>query len=221
MRIPFFAVAAALAVWFPAALALAQSTPTPTPPLPAVTPIPSFPEKAATPAATPAPTAAVPGPAAPTPTPDNQPVSFDRAGMFGAGIALGNNFTGATGKFWAADNVALQFGVGGGSVGNDLRLQLDVLFRYFRWVSADGQYALPFYLGLGGQAGIYSKNPSPANRTDLGVRLPLGMSVTIPNNPVELFFEIAPDMGVYNDTVYDKERPIFYVDGNLGVRYYF
>ena len=46
------------------------------------------------------------------------------------------------------------------------------------------------------------------------------MSVVIPDNPVEIYFEVAPDGAVYDDAN-DSERFVFYVDGAIGLRYYF
>lgn len=147
-------------------------------------------------------------------------VRIDRAGMFGAGFMIGNTSTGATAKLWFAPALAMQFSAGAGPLGNNIRFQLDVIYSYYTWEAEDGIYALPFYFGVGGQAGIFFKYPYPDDRTDLGVRFPVGMSVVIPDNPVELFFEVAPGGAVYQDST-DKERFVFYVDGQIGMRYYF
>ena len=181
----------------------AESTATPV-----VTPIPSYPEKKPAVAATASPAV-------------GNSVRDDRGGMFGAGIAVGNTSTGGTAKLGFSPDLAMQFGAGAGPIGNNVRFQLDLLYNYYRWESEDGQYSLPFYFGVGGQAGIFFKYPSPADRTDLGVRVPIGMSIVVPNNPVELFFEIAPDAAVYDDTIAKKQRGVFYVDGQIGMRFYF
>lgn len=188
-------------------------TPTPTP---AVSPIPSYPEKK--------PAASIGTTSSAEATPLQSGVRIDRAGMFGVGMAIGNTSTGATAKVWFAPEVAMQFGVGSGALGNNVRFQLDLLYTYYTFDSPDGQYALPFYFGVGGQSGIFFKYPYPADRTDLGVRIPFGMAVVIPNNPVELFFEVAPDAGLYDDKTdpaNTKTRTIFYVDGQIGARFYF
>ena len=184
-------------------------------PTPAVSPIPSFPEKKAATVASPATsTTAGDKPAA-------NAVRIDRGGLFGAGMAIGNTSTGGTAKLWFSPEIAMQFGAGAGPFGNNVRFQLDFLYSYYRWDSEDGQYSLPFYVGVGGQAGIFFKYPYPADRTDLGVRVPIGMSVVVPNNPIELFFEVAPDVATYDDTIAKKQRGVFYVDGQIGARFYF
>jgi len=184
-------------------------------PTPAVSPIPTFPEHHAAATNGGASTAAA-GEASPL----QSGVRIDRGGMFGAGFAVGN-INGATAKVWFSPDVAAQFGAGSAPSGNNVRFQLDLLYSFYRFDSPDGQYSLPFYFGLGGEAGIFFKYPNPADRTDVGVRVPVGMSVVIPNNPVELFFEVAPDGALYDDTVAKKTRAVFYVDGQIGMRFYF
>lgn len=205
--VPFTLVVAALA-WSAPRLALAQDAT----PAPAVSPIPSYPEKSSSGA--PAPSVASAGA-------KDGAIRVDRAGMFGAGFAIGNTSTGGTAKLWFSPDVAMQFGAGAGPLGNNVRFQLDLLYSYYRWDAEDGQYSLPFYFGIGGQAGIFFKYPYPADRTDVGVRVPVGMSIVVPNNPVEIFFEIAPDGAVYDDKISKKTRGVFYVDGQIGMRYYF
>ncbi len=182
-------------------------TPTPTP-TPEVAPIPTYPERTSE-------TAAAFSDAA---------VRVDSGGMFGAGFLVGNTCTGATAKIWFSPDFAMQFSAGEGPLGNNLRFQLDLLYSFYRFDGDDGEgrvlYSLPFYAGVGAQAGIFFKNPWPDDRTDLGVRVPIGMSIVIPDNPVEIFFEVAPDGAIYDDAN-DSERFVFYVDGAIGLRYYF
>lgn len=206
-------VLAVLFVLF-ASPALAQvevpMTPTPTP-TPEVAPIPTYPERRAAPEVA-------------TGTATSPSVRVDSSGMFGAGFMVGNTATGATAKIWFTPDFAMQFGAGAGPLGNNVRFQLDLLYSFHRFDGEDGEgkvlYSLPFYVGVGAQAGIYFKHPWPDDRTDLGVRVPIGMSVVIPDNPVEIFFEVAPDGAVYDDAN-DSERFVFYVDGAIGLRYYF
>lgn len=184
-------------------------TPTPAPTsTPVIAPIPTYPPKTG-------------GDVTPA-TDDHGKVRIDRAGMFGAGFHIGNTSTGATGKLWFGEDVATQFAVGSGPLGNDLRFQLDLLYSPYRFEAEDNLYALPFYVGLGGQMGIFFKNPNPVDRTDVGLRIPMGMSVVIPDNPVELFFEVAPDFATYTTSA-DKNTShfVFYVDGQIGARFYF
>ncbi len=195
-------------------------TPTPTPP-PKVAPIPIYPETGAGAArGSAAEPGAVSGPSDAGATGASGGVRFDRAGMFGVGIAIGNTSTGGTAKLWISPELAVQFGAGSGPLGNNVRFQLDLLYYYFKWNEPTGLYSLPFYAGVGAQSGISFENPYPADRTDMGIRVPTGMSVVVPGNPVELYLEIAADVGSYDDDL-DDPRVVFFLDGQVGARYYF
>lgn len=186
-------------------------TPTPTPTAsPAVSPIPMFPEK---PAEKPA--------ATPVPANGERGVRVDAAGMFGVGGMIGNTSTGANAKIWFSEDLAAQFSAGAGPLGNNIRFQFDLLYVFQRIEGEEDKYFMPFYAGIGAQAGVYFKHPWPDDRTDVGVRLPVGMSIVVPDNPVEIFFEVAPDVAVYHDDFDDEDHAVFFVDGQIGVRYYF
>lgn len=186
-------------------------TPTPTPAAtPAVSPIPMYPEKQPA-------TATDTGTLPPAPT----GVRVDAAGMFGVGGMIGNTSTGANAKLWFGEDVAMQFSTGAGPLGNNIRFQLDLLYVFHRVDGEENKYAMPFYVGVGGQASMYFKYPWPDDRTDVGVRVPLGMSIVVPDNPVEVFFEVAPDVAIYHDELDDEDHAVFFIDGAIGVRYYF
>lgn len=214
-----FSLLAALTSFALTSSALAQEevpmTPTPAP-SPAISPIPTYPEGGAREAAevrdgvAPASTSGTSG-----------KVRIDSAGMFGAGFHIGNTSTGANGKIWLGGDLAAQVSVGSGALGNNLRFQLDVLYSFYRWDAEDGLYSLPFYVGVGGLASVYWKYPWPDDRTDAGLRAPIGMSIVIPDNPVEIFFEVAPAIAIYHDDVEDEDHAVFFVDGAMGVRFYF
>jgi hypothetical protein len=197
----------------PSAVALAQvevpMTPTPTP-VPGMAPIPNYPEKSGSSSGG---------------SSGSGKIRIDRSGMFGAGFTVGNTSTGAAAKFWMTPEVAVQGSLGGGPLGNDYRFRLDLLYSFSRWEEPGGTYLLPFYVGLGVQYGVFSQYPAPADGNLVGLRVPVGMCVVIPDNPVELFFEVAPDIGSlhYNNVggVAASDHGLVTVDGSLGVRYYF
>jgi hypothetical protein len=143
----------------------------------------------------------------------------NRPGRFGLGLNVGNLLTGASAELWAAQAVAFQAALGEGAEGNDLRSHLDLLFSVSTWTSADGQYRLPAYLGVGGAiAHRFAAGQTPSF-TEGGFRIPLGLSVLVRDNPVALFFEIAPEFVVRSNDVAGKYG--FYVDGAIGARYFF
>jgi len=139
---------------------------------------------------------------------------------FGLGLNIGNMVTGVTAKLWAASTVAFQGAIGEGAEGNNLRAHLDMLFCAGTWASSDGQYVLPVYLGIGGvlvHDFAFGQSPSA---TEGGFRIPLGMSVLVRGNPIELFFEIAPEFTVRSNAAV-RGRYGVYTDGAIGARYYF
>ncbi len=197
----------------------------------------SAPASAPPPPSPPPPDPAIAEPPGPTPTlpapvliaVPREPRRLDRANAGGLGIVVGNTISGITGKVWFSSGTALAAAVGSGSIGNNLRLQIDVTQRVYRWEGKDAQYAFVFYGGLGGQLGIFLRDPSPARRTEAGLRVPVGMSVIVPDNPVELFLEVAPAIGSYSITVtdpmtgasVDDSHVVLNVDGAVGARFYF
>lgn len=144
----------------------------------------------------------------------------DYPGRFGLGLAVGNILTGVTGKLWATSAVAFQAALGEGSDGNNLRFHLDMVISLTTWRAGNGQYILPAYLGIGGVVNHNFASGQFGSDTEGGFRVPLGMAVLVSDNPVELFFEIAPEFTVRsNSSLHGKYN--FYTDGSIGVRYYF
>ncbi len=166
--------------------------------------------------------ATVPAPQAPSSPPESRTYSGlpNSPARFGLGLGVGNMLTGVTAKLWAASTVAFQGALGEGADGNDLRVHFDLLFMPGTWTSSDGQYIVPVYVGIGGAFGHTFAAGQSLSYTEGGFRLPLGMSVLVRGNPIELFFEIAPEFTVRsNSTLFGKYG--IYADGSIGARYYF
>ncbi len=139
---------------------------------------------------------------------------------FGLGLNVGNRLTGVSAKLWAASAVAFQAALGESPDGNNLRCHLDLLFSVGTWTSADGHYLLPAYLGVGGVFGHdFSAGQYPSS-TEGGFRVPVGMSVLVRDNPVELFFEVAPEFAVRSNATLRGKYTVS-ADGAIGARYYF
>jgi hypothetical protein len=148
-----------------------------------------------------------------------QPSFANRAGAVGLGVNIGNRVTGVTFKFWASPRVALAAAAGGGSDGNDLRGHLTLTFSPAQWASPDGQYLLPIYLGIGGVIAHTFPSGAIPSGTTAGFRVPVGMSVLVRANPVELFFEVAPELTI-GSTSAPRGRYVVAADGAIGFRYY-
>jgi len=144
----------------------------------------------------------------------------NRPGWAGVGLNLGNIETGVTAKMWATSRMAVQTALGVRPEGNAMRFNVDLTYTPYLWRSADGQYGLPFYFGAGGVLGHAFATDARPSSTEVGVRAPLGMSILVRNNPVELFFEIAPEFTVRSSTAPAQGRYTVYADGAIGLRYY-
>lgn len=145
------------------------------------------------------------------------PNSPDR---FGLGLAIGNVVTGVTGKLWASPTVALQGTIGEGPLGNNLRFHFDLLFSPSQWTSSDSQYTVPIYAGIGGVLYHDFASGNAPSDSEGGFRLPVGCSVLVRGNPIELFFEIAPEFTVRSNTAV-RGKYTLNIDGAVGARYFF
>lgn len=113
-------------------------------------------------------------------------------GPFGIGGVIGEP-TGITAKIYAAENIAFDATVSWSFVSHDtFYFHADYLHHTdsFFGLTAEG---LKFYAGFGGMVQL-SGDP------EFGPRIPFGLSYSIPNVPVEAFFEAAPIMLLYPET---------------------
>ena len=137
---------------------------------------------------------------------------------FGMGIAVGAP-SGFTGKLYvpseeqsiADSTIALQFSVGGdlGQVG-DGALSFDLIFQDKAVNNIEDGYLISPYWGAGLNFGANIITKSFA----LGPRVVGGVTVIVPNMPVELYVESAPTFVVYDSIAWSFE-------GALGARFFF
>jgi hypothetical protein len=187
--------------------ALSPVVPMPVVPPPSVAPVP--------PVAPSPPAESVAAPAAPAPA----AAYANRSGAFGVGVNIGNRVSGVSLKLWASPGVAAEAAAGGGAEGNNLRAHVGLNFSLAQWTSPDGQYLLPIYLGVGGVLGHTFASGAIPTGTAAGFRVPVGMSVLVRANPVELFFEVAPELTVAS-TSSPNGKYVIAADGAIGFRYY-
>jgi hypothetical protein len=162
------------------------------------------------------PAAAAPA-AAPAPPPD---AGAQQAGHVALGVTVGNVVTGVTAKIGVSSRIAVQSSLGGGADGNNLRFDADVTVSPYRWRSPDGQYELPFYVGVGGALGHTFSGAGTISHGEVGVRLPVGMAADIRNNPVQMFFELAPELLIIRGDLPGGRYAVF-ASGAIGARYFF
>ena len=138
--------------------------------------------------------------------------------QFGVGIAVGAP-SGVSGKMYlTADNtllsdsvMAFQFTVGGdlGQVG-DASMCLDLIYQNESLNGIEDGYLVSPYFGAGLNFGANLIN----ERFALGPRAIAGVTVIVPNMPVELYIESNPTIVVYDVISWS-------FDGAFGARYFF
>ena len=139
---------------------------------------------------------------------------------FGIGIIVGEP-TGLSAKKWISDTAAIDAAaVWSFADFNSFQLHVDYLWHNYDLIKTKelpGQ--LSVYYGIGGRIKLKSSNGGNGKSdkdedTRLGVRVPVGLSYTLKENPVELFAEVVPLLDVVPET-----KPGIGI--GIGARYYF
>lgn len=135
---------------------------------------------------------------------------------WGIGVIIGEP-TGLSAKKWVTDTTAIDAAAAWSFVDfNSFQLHVDYLWHNYDLIKTKelaGQLAV-FY-GVGGR--IKLKGSSNGNKDEdarLGMRLPVGLSYTFKETPVELFAEVVPLLDVAPETEPGIEI-------GFGARYYF
>jgi hypothetical protein len=137
--------------------------------------------------------------------------SGSMAGRFGAGIIVGEP-TGASLKYWLTDVMAIDGAIGWSDQDDsDLYLHADVLWHNFDWLKVP-QGKLPVYLGVGGL--VRFRDNYDSDDTDVGIRVPVGISYMFEKVPLDIFAEIGPAIDVTPAVQGD-------ITGGIGVRFWF
>ncbi len=125
---------------------------------------------------------------------------------FGLGIILGEP-TGVSFKSWISGRDAFDVAVAWSFEGEGaIHVHADYLFHNFRLFRVE-KGDLVLYYGIGARV-------KTADRTQVGVRIPLGLSYLFERDPIEIFFELGPIMNV-------TPKTLFRMTTGVGIRYYF
>ena len=125
---------------------------------------------------------------------------------FGLGVVLGEP-SGITGKQWLSQHNALSGTVAWSFRGRDkIHIHIDYLRHNFETITVE-RGSMAFFYGLGGRLLTGDKN-------QIGVRVPFGLSYFFPNDPLEIFLELAPILDLAPETEFTG-------NSGLGLRYYF
>jgi hypothetical protein len=136
---------------------------------------------------------------------------------FGLGVMLGEP-TGLSLKLGLSDTQALAVGLAWSMTENSsFQFQLDYLLHNFELFDAPGtENQLALYYGIGGRVRQKSNNGNSKNSGDsqVGVRLPVGITYVFRDAPVDVFGELVPILDVLPTTSFGWGAAI-------GTRFYF
>jgi len=125
---------------------------------------------------------------------------------FGLGIILGEP-TGVSFKNWVGQREAFDVAVAWSFEGEGaIHIHADYLFHNFRLFHIE-KGNLVLYYGIGARV-------KTVHKTQVGVRIPLGLSYLFEKDPVEIFFELGPIMNL-------TPKTLFRMTTGIGIRYYF
>jgi hypothetical protein len=121
----------------------------------------------------------------------------------GIGAELGQPL-GATAKYWLSPSIAVDAAMGY-HWNHNFDAHMDYLWHSFSSFNVSSG-RLPFYLGFGGRVLL-------GDDSQFGLRFPVGASYLFPNDPIEMFAEVAPVMKLTSGIGVD-------IDGAVGFRLY-
>ncbi len=129
-----------------------------------------------------------------------------RKGDFAAGVIFGEP-TGLSAKLWQNDRNAIDFGLAWSfDHTSSLNMLADYLWHSYDVIKVD-EGTMPLYYGVGGRALV-------GDVSVIGLRIPVGVNYLFANDPIGLFFEIAPVLDLAPSVDFD-------LNAGVGVRYYF
>ncbi|MHC4119781.1 MAG: BAPKO_0422 family outer member beta-barrel protein [Planctomycetota bacterium] len=132
---------------------------------------------------------------------------------FGLGFMIGEP-TGLSVKYWLDDERAIDGALAWSFSENDsLQLHGDYLFHDYELLNS---YDLPFYYGLGARLKFKDSDGRGRNEDDaiFGLRVPLGITYLVQDEPLELFFEVVPVLDLAPDVELD-------INAAVGLRFFF
>jgi hypothetical protein len=124
----------------------------------------------------------------------------------GLGIIVGEP-TGVSFKYWTTNTTAFDAALAWSFIdGGAFHIHADYIFHNFNLIRiSEGK--LPFYYGIGGRI-------KTANKTQVGVRVPLGLAYMFYTAPVDIFLEVVPILDLAPQTD-------FRINAAIGARYFF
>lgn len=146
------------------------------------------------------------------------PVKERQGGNLGVGILLGD-INGLSLKVWDGHSHGLQVRVGSSGL-NTFTISANYAYHFRPVEVPDASYSLPFYVGLGGR---FQAEGGPTVNLLGGIEAVAGMSIMVPDLPIELFMEVRPAVVLYTPPV-GSEAQVWLgagIEGGMGIHYYF
>ena len=136
-------------------------------------------------------------------------VSFSASAQdkrIGLGIIVGEP-TGVSFKYWTTNTTAFDAALAWSFIdGGAFHIHADYIFHNFNLIRiSEGK--LPFYYGIGGRI-------KTANKTQVGVRVPLGLAYMFNTAPIDIFLEVVPILDL-------APKTDFRINAAIGARYFF
>jgi|JI7StandDraft_1071085.scaffolds.fasta_scaffold226810_1 hypothetical protein len=140
---------------------------------------------------------------------------------FGLGVMAGDP-TGLSGKYWLSGDRALAFGLAWGVWGRYLHLHGDYTVQNIQLLQEEDA-TLDLYYGGGlrmrsWSGGRYWRGgrwyEEDRSSVGLGIRLPIGVDLTVDGLPLDVFLEVVPTLELLPGTYLD-------LDLSVGARYWF
>ena len=130
--------------------------------------------------------------------------------------------TGLSLKYYISPKHALDFGVGLGFWGH-AALYVHGDYKFHFMLTKHSAFDLPLYIGVGVKLTVWfndhdhhywGDNDAHGGYLGVGVRVPIGIAFNLNKLPLDVFLEIVPGVGLFPGIG-------AFVDGAVGVRYYF
>ncbi len=131
---------------------------------------------------------------------------------FGLGLVAGDP-TGVTGKFYLANNLAIDGYASWSFIDESLTLMSNLLYTFAHLPIDSSSLQFPVYLGAGARLG-FDKGGKNDDKTLFGARIPVGTAIHWDEINLEVYAEIAPGVEMIPQSEFD-------LTGGIGIRYYF
>jgi hypothetical protein len=140
----------------------------------------------------------------------------EEKGVLGVGLIVGEP-TGVCGKYYLADDRAIDAAAGAAFLGRGVQIHADYLLH--PWVlDSKESFALPVYIGGGVRILNHDASGEDEDHVRIGLRIPVGIVFDFTKIPLDVFAEVA-GVGDYH-TAGDSTFGIDF-NGGAGARYYF